>query len=592
MFTAPRDPDLTYDRPQTVASAALTIARGQRWLMVAGALAGIAWMILQAVLPWAFGRGMDAFIAFTQGDEPSSAVLFWVGVIIANTLGIALAGLLRHSLAVTNWLRAALPIMRNVGHHISRIGATLPHRMPTGDVMNVVSSDAPRIGQMFDLVCRGTGAFVSLAFVTIVALSTSLKMGLVVLLGVPIVVAAMAAFTKAIHTKMMTQRAKAGELVALGADGVAGLRVLRGVGGETHFEQRYVQQSQDVRRVGNTLATLNGGLSGVQHLMPGLLTAALLYVGVGELRAGAITAGQLVSFFGYALFLMIPFETVSEVFRVVARGMVGLRKYINLMGLPTRQEAVPHTPTRDDDVPVGVFVDQVSGATIEPGALTTVVCERPSVSADVIHRIARLAPGNEESATVDGTPLAQWPLAAVRRRIALSDSEPQLLAGTLRSQLDPERRHTDDECLTGLTVACGEDILDLLPLGLRDYVTEKGRSLSGGQRQRIALARAVVRDADVLALVEPTSAVDAHTEMAIASRLHDHRQGRTTIVASTSPLLGEVSDRVVFLTRRGDGTISATTGTHAELVSTSSAYRRVVLRTVSTDDVSPCGSTA
>jgi ABC-type bacteriocin/lantibiotic exporter with double-glycine peptidase domain len=98
--------------------------------------------------------------------------------------------------------------------------------------------------------------------------------------------------------------------------------------------------------------------------------------------------------------------------------------------------------------------------------------------------------------------------------------------------------------------------------------------LSGGQRQRLALARALLLDAETLVLVEPTSAVDAHTEARIGQRLRAARSGRSTVVMTSSPLLLDSADRVVFL---AGGTVQAT-GTHEELLETSAAYRAVVLR--------------
>ena len=113
-----------------------------------------------------------------------------------------------------------------------------------------------------------------------------------------------------------------------------------------------------------------------------------------------------------------------------------------------------------------------------------------------------------------------------------------------------------------------------LPEGLDTVVAERGRSFSGGQRQRLVLARALAVDPEVLVLVEPTSAVDAHTEARIAARLRAHRAGRTTVVTTTSPLMLDAVDEVAFLR---DGRVVAT-GTHAELLETDPDYRAVVTR--------------
>jgi ABC-type multidrug transport system fused ATPase/permease subunit len=125
-----------------------------------------------------------------------------------------------------------------------------------------------------------------------------------------------------------------------------------------------------------------------------------------------------------------------------------------------------------------------------------------------------------------------------------------------------------------LEVASAVDVLDVLPDGLDSLVEERGRSYSGGHRQRLALARVLLADPEVLVLVEPTSAVDAHTEARIAARLAEARRGRTTVVTTASPLLLDRADHVVLLE---DGVVTAEGG-HRELLAGHPAYRSVVIR--------------
>jgi len=173
-----------------------------------------------------------------------------------------------------------------------------------------------------------------------------------------------------------------------------------------------------------------------------------------------------------------------------------------------------------------------------------------------------------------GVGLAAVPIETVRRQILVSDSSSQVFAGTLQNAVDPHGRLSRDQAERVLHTAAAEDVFESLPGGWQGVIDERGRGLSGGQRQRLVLARALAVDPEVLILVEPTSAVDAHTEAEIAGRLAHYRAGRTTVVTTVSPLLLHHADRVAFLS--GDRVVA--TGTHDELVRTCAAYRRVVAR--------------
>ena len=156
----------------------------------------------------------------------------------------------------------------------------------------------------------------------------------------------------------------------------------------------------------------------------------------------------------------------------------------------------------------------------------------------------------------------------------VSDSASQVFAGTLQEAIDPHGRLTLEQAETALYTAAAEDVFTALDGGWQGQLEERGRGLSGGQRQRVVLARVLARDPDILVMVEPTSAVDAHTEALIAERLAAHRAGRTTIVTTGSPLLLHHADRVAFLS----GGVVTAYGTHEELLRTNRGYRSVVAR--------------
>src|SRR5262249_10912710 len=137
------------------------------------------------------------------------------------------------------------------------------------------------------------------------------------------------------------------------------------------------------------------------------------------------------------------------------------------------------------------------------------------------------------------------------------------------------RHRPDDEAIrAAIHAAVADDIVEALPHGLDSVVSASGGNVSGGQRQRLRLARAICADPEILLAVEPTSAVDAHTEALMAARLAAARKGRTTVVTTTSPLVLDRADTVIYLA----GGRRAAAGRHGELLRTEPGYRALVSR--------------
>ena len=546
------------------------VGRGQWRTLAVATVFGVLWMVTQALFPAAMSRAIDEGIVAGQAQ----ALLLWCGVLVGLGVVSALAGVWRHWFAVHNWLRAAFRSIQLVGWHSADVGEALPRQTPTGDVVAVVASDAMRLGGLFDVFARMVGAVVSYVVVAFILLGTSRTLGLVVLVGVPVLVALLAFIVRPLQRRQAHQREEAGRLIGLGADTVAGLRVLRGIGGEHTFLRRYASQSQQVRRVGYRVAGVQAALDAAQVLLPGVFVLVVTWLGARYALQGDISVGELVAFYGYSAFLVLPLRTATEFVDRFSRAHIGARKLIRVLSvIPDHRDHPDRSRHAAEPAPGVPLVDERSGVVVEPGLLTAVVTARPEDAAALADRLGRF--GQDAAGVRLGrTSLLDLPLDTVRRRVVVSETDPRLFTGSLRDELDPWGRYDDATILRTLSVASGEDVLEALADGLDSEVEERGRSFSGGQRQRLALTRALLTDAETLVLVEPTSAVDAHTEARIAGRLADARRGLTTAVMTASPLLLDHADRVLFLQ---DGIVTAR-GTHHELMHTNPAYRAVVIR--------------
>lgn len=540
------------------------LMRGQWHTMLLGALFGIAWMVAQAVMPAVVGRAIDAGIA----AKDTGALLTWSAALLAIGLVQAVAGIMRHRFAVTNWLTAAYRTVQLVGRQAVDLGATLPRKVATGEVVAIGTNDLSHLGNAMEITARAAGAVVSFLVVAVILLDTSVTLGLVVLVGVPLLLLLVGPLLKPLQRRNLAQREMMGDLANLATDIVSGLRVLRGIGGERVFHDRYARESQAVRRAGVRVGRLQSVLDACQVLLPGVFVVSVVWLGARFAVQGSISAGELVAFYGYAAFLMIPLRTATEFANKWIRGFVAARRVVRVLSLTPEVQDLRSAAV---EPPTGAeLYDVRSGLTVPTGRITAVVSDPPEDSAALADRLGRYADGEVRWG---GIPLDEVDRRVLRKRIVVSDTAAALFSGRLVDQLDV-RGHGHGRVLHALQAASAEDILEGLPDGLETVVAERGRSFSGGQRQRLVLARALAADPEVLVLVEPTSAVDAHTEARIAERLREHRAGRTTLVTTSSPLLLDRVDVVVYLE---DGTVTAM-GAHRDLLDEVPAYRALVTR--------------
>jgi ABC-type multidrug transport system fused ATPase/permease subunit len=540
----------------------LWAARVQRGSMAAGAGWGVLWMVTQALMPAVIGRAIDVGVTAKDTD----GLLLWAGVLLALGAVQAVAGVMRHRCALANWLGAAFRTIQVTSRHAARLGATLPKRLATGEVVSVGIADVAHIGNAMDITARGSGAVVAILLVGVILLVTSLPLGLIVLVGVPLMTAIVAPLLRPLHRSQRRQRDLQGELATRSSDIVAGLRVLRGIGGERVFADRYREESQAVRAAGVRVARSESLLEGAQVLLPGLLVALVTWIGARFALAGQITVGQLVSFYGYSVFLIEPMRTLTETADKITKALVAARRVIRI--LATEPELVDEGTAAHA---AGDLVDEASGLTVRPGRLTAVAAASPEDAQAIADRLGRFSDG---AVTWGGTPLRDLPLSAVREAVLVADPGARLFTGRLRDEVDVTGAGSDGALREALHTACAIDIVEGLPGGLDAEVAEGGREFSGGQQQRLKLARALLADPEVLVLVEPTSAVDAHTEARIAGRLAAHRGGRTTVVCTTSPLVLDWADEVAFVE---SGRVTAA-GTHRELLAEVPRYAATVTR--------------
>ncbi|MEU6237411.1 ABC transporter ATP-binding protein [Kitasatospora sp. NPDC047058] len=537
----------------------------QRKRVLLGATWGSLWMCALMLPPYLMSRTIDDGL---RGRD-TGALVGWVAVVLAVGALVAVLGILRHRTMTFIRIDAAYRTVQAITRHVNRLGTTLPRQVSAGELTHLQAGDISRIAQTLTITGPGVGAVVAYLATAVLLVRISAVLAAVILLGVPLLAVTIGPLLEKLHGAEGRYREEQGALTALAGDMVAGLGVLNGIGGKPMFARRYRQRSQDLVPLGYQVASLTSWVQALGACLPVVFLAVVTWLSARMAAAGDITVGELVAVYGYVAALLVPVSFFIEGADDLPRGLVSARRVVDILALRP-ESARERTHTTPPAAPAELH-DPESGLVLRPGQVTALVAARPDEARAVVDRLAGYA---ESDATWDGVGVSDWETTALRRHVLVSDNESYVFGGTLGSAVAVQGGRTAVEIERSLHAAAAEDIVDLLPGGLDAPLEDRGRNVSGGQLQRLRLARALLADPEVLLLVEPTSALDALTEAAAASRIGAYRADRTTLVVSTSPLVLGRADQVCHLV---DGKVRAV-GTHGELLASEPAYAALVFR--------------
>ena len=527
-----------------------------------GAMYGSLWFVSLAFTPYLLSQAVDRGL----GPRRPATLIAWTAAVLLVGASSGVLGILRHRSMTKLRLAAALYTADAVLAHATRLGSALPRRVTAGEVVTIGISDVWTIGRAMNIGGVGVASVIAYAVVAVLLFRTSPTLALVVLASVPVLALGVGPLLGRVQSAGSRYRERQGRLAARLVDVVGGLRILNGLGGkETHLA-RYRRESAGLRDEGYRVGTPASWVGALGEGLPGVLLGLVIWLAARLAARGELTVGELIAVYGYTAMLVIPVNVFIFCGFDLTRGLVAARRVVDYLRLPPDDPAgvaAPATPA--------TLHDPASGVSAEPSRLTALASARPGDSAAVIERLGRYGPTD---ATWGGVRLDGIAQAEVRSRILVAQHEADLFAGPLREVVAGRDDPCDDRVRAAIEAAVAHDV------GEPDHPVEwGGRNLSGGQRQRVRLARALHANPEMLLAAEPTSAVDAHTEAAVAERLGAVRSGRGTIVATTSPVLLDSADVVHYLV----GGRVAATGTHRELLASVPGYRTLVTRVFGED---------
>ena len=412
-------------------------------------------------------------------------------------------------------------------------------------------------------------------------LSIHPALGALVFIGAPGVAVSMQSAATTIARRVQQQQEEVGRATALAADLIRGLRPLQGIGAQGNAAARYRFASRRSLhanlRASRALSVHEGAVSAAGALAAVAVAVAAAYF----TSRGSLSPGQLITVIGVAGYLTEPFELLAAVPGSLAKARASANRLAHMLNAPTRLKSRVPASATGSELPGTLTIHVAKHANldglslrVDTGELVAIFSTNPSDAIALIDLISGWVE-TEDCGTVcvGGRRVDEIPPGERHSNIIVEHHNPDLFSGTLASNLGVSG---GSNLYAALEASCATEVIKSHPDGLMRSVSERGANLSGGQRQRCVLARALAADPLVLVLHNPTTSVDAVTELSMANGIRRLRAaaGHTTVVFTSSPALLAAADRVVCIV---DGRVRGE-GTHREMLSRYVEYRNRVRR--------------
>jgi ATP-binding cassette subfamily B protein len=550
-------------------------------------IAAIA-LVLAAGAMLAVGQGLRTVIdkGFSAGDpawlDRSLAAMFGVIVLLAVATYLRFYNV--------SWLgeRVTADIRRRVFDHLLSLPPAWFEAGRTGEVISRLTSDTTQIenvvGSSLSIALRNA---LLLMGGLVMLFTTSIKLTLLTLAGVPLVVTPIVVFGRKVRRLARESQDRVAELGNRIDETIHEIRIVQAYGHEDADRQDFG------RRVEDSFATARQRVASRAKLVAAVLLlvfgaiAFILWVGGHDVLAGRLSAGELSAFVFYAAIVAGSIGALSEVWGELQRAAGATERLMEILATapaiqaPARPRPFPtpargaiaingvrfHYPSRPDTPALDDF-----SLAVQPGETVALVGPSGSGKSTVFQLLLRFYDPETGQLAIDGVPLAEADPLALRRHIALVSQEAVIFAASVADNVRYARPEASfDEVQAACRAAFADEFIAGLPQGYDTDLGERGVRLSGGQRQRIAIARAILADRPVLLLDEATSALDAESERMVQQALDGLMRQRTTVVIAHRLATVQKADRIVVM----DGGRIVQQGSHADLIAADGLYARL-----------------
>ncbi|WP_291760370.1 ABC transporter ATP-binding protein [Lysinibacillus sp. UBA5990] len=536
---------------------------------------------LEVVPPYLLGSIIDIL---TAGEMTPAILTKYVFIFVGIIIGGYLLNFVWQFRLFEGAINLEKILRRNLMQHFLRMTPTFYEKNRTGDLMARATNDLNAVSTTagFGIMTLIDSTIYMGFIIFAMGYMISWKLTLFAMLPVPIMAILIQYLGKIVHERYMKAQDSFGELNDSVLESVAGVRVVRAYVQEKKDEANFANMSEIVYEKNIHTAKINALFGPITKVGTGISYVVALGYGAHLVATEAMTVGQLVTFNVYLGLAVWPIFAIGELINVMQQGNASLDRVQETLNYEADVQNIPNpqmiaTPKAIgfDDLTFQYPMSQVKNLqqvslSLKKGQTLGIVGKTGAGKTTFLRQLLREYPIGQGQLSIDGIDITAQTKEQILDWIGYVPQDHVLFSRTIRENiLFGKEDATQAELQQAIRAAYFEKDLENLSMGLETLVGEKGVSLSGGQKQRVSIARALIKDPEILMLDDSLSAVDAKTEARIIENIQRERDGKTTII-TTHRLSGiQHADIIIVL---DDGQV-VEQGTHEELLSRQGWYK-------------------
>lgn len=553
--------------------------KAHRRKLILGFLAMIGVALAEIMRPWPIKVVFDGLLVPQENPDAVTGWLLSVfgngnvllGAMAATILGIALLsgamGFAQAYLIAAVGQKVVAAIRLDLYRHIHRLSHSFHDTTSSGDIITRLTGD---VRMMRDLLIDAVVFFAARILVIVLTIGVMLwmdwRLTLVALTILPALWFITRYFGKRIKGAARKQRRKEGKIAVVMTEGISAINVVKGFARESYEEARFAKQNNSSAEAGVVTTRLAANMDRVTQVLLALGTAVVIWFGVTQVRAGAISPGDLLVFTAYLSSLYKPIRKMASMTARVAKATASGERLLEIFDLEPDIAEHPDAKPIQNPIHGWILFDEVSFSyagtkdavldrvelELHPGEVTALVGPSGAGKSTLARLLMRFYDPTEGAVRIDGQDIRNVTLDSLRGNIAVVLQDSVLFGTSVRDNIAYGRLDaTDEEIVAAAEAAEADAFIRNLPDGYETVLGERGETLSGGQRQRIAIARAILRDAPILILDEPLTGLDPATAKGLLGGLRRAAAGRTTLLVAHDELTLSLADHVIRVDQGG-----------------------------------------